>query len=137
MSHACRENGKLTPDPLAVVVTVPVAEVTRVVSVVVVAPDAPDAPEAEPDPDPDPLPPVAAWRRSVWILEIESNIHLPAQKELPKAITVLATSGPQAALEQSRIPKPKLTFLQRHAVSELEHPKDGAKLSMLLMQVCC
>lgn len=35
------------------------------------------------------------------------------QYELPMAITVLATSVPQAPLEQSRRPKPKLGLLHK------------------------
>lgn len=92
--------------PVAVVVTVPVGLVTRVVAVVVAA-------VAEPAP-----------------LERAAE-----QYEVPKAMTELATAAPQASLEQSRRPYPKFSFLHKHAASVAEHPRDGAKLSMLLTQV--
>jgi hypothetical protein len=51
-------------------------------------------------------------------------------------MTVLATSVPHTALEQSRIPHWKLLLLHRHALSEAEQPREGAKAIMLFMQVC-
>jgi hypothetical protein len=63
---------------VAVVVDVPVATVVKVVSVVVAVP-------LPPDPDPEPA-----------VTE--------AQKLLPYAMTDEAVTGPQTALEQSRIP---------------------------------
>lgn len=51
-------------------------------------------------------------------------------------MTVLATSVPQTALEQSRIPHWKLLLLHKHALSVAEQPREGAKAIMLFMQVC-
>lgn len=42
----------------------------------------------------------------------------------------------QAWMEQSRIPYPKLTLLQRHAASVDAQPNAGASASMLLTQSC-
>lgn len=58
------------------------------------------------------------------------------QYALPKAITVLATSVPQAPFEQSRSPNPKLALLQRQYASKGEHPKVEYWASMLLKQSC-
>lgn len=56
-----------------------------------------------------------------------------AQYELPKAMTVLATSGPHAPLEQSRSPYLKLTLPHRQAAScALAHPSGPYWASMLL-----
>jgi hypothetical protein len=48
---------------------------------------------------------------------------------------VLATVVPHAAFEQSRIPKPKFTFSQRHVGSGEAHPSDANWPSMLLKHV--
>ena len=63
-----------------------------------------------------------------------SDLHW--QYWLPKEMTVLAVWSPQTALEQSRIPYWKLTFLHRQAASEAEQPREGARAIMLFMQVC-
>ena len=60
------------------------------------------------------------------------------QKLFPTEMILVGSTpaAPQTAIEQSRTPKPKFSFLQRQAKSEVEHPKLAALPNMLLIHVC-
>lgn len=61
-----------------------------------------------------------------------------AHRLLPQLMTMFARSAlPQAWIEQSRIPKPKLVFLHRQEMSLAAQPKSEAFASMFVPQVFC
>lgn len=131
---------KMVVDPRVLVrVSLPETEVARIASVVIALEEA--EPVAEP---PAPAPPEADPVAEVSVVVVEATVVVvtdpappvaEAQYWTPYAITVDATSAPQASVAQSRRPYMKFWFMQRHAAEAVGHPRDGAKASMLLTQV--
>jgi len=69
-------------------------------------------------------------------LHLEKQVYSRAQYAAAYCKVAVASAASHACCAQSRIPYPKLTFAQRQAPSDAEHPRLEAEASSLLMHVC-